>query len=83
MVAITYYFLQGIDVLTSTLFRNMEKIDKVKEAKLILFCWGEDNNDCNAINTLKQKGVDGIIYDRLVDKIFRKKGFMISSEKRH
>lgn len=44
----------------------MNKIEKVKEAKLVLFCWGEDNNDSNAINTLKQKGVDGIIYDRWV-----------------
>lgn len=61
----TFSNLLGIDVLTSTLFRNMDKIEKVKEAKLVLFCWGEDNNDSNAINTLKQKGVDGIIYDRI------------------
>uniref|UniRef100_K1R2E2 Putative glycerophosphodiester phosphodiesterase 5 n=1 Tax=Magallana gigas TaxID=29159 RepID=K1R2E2_MAGGI len=61
----TFSNLLGIDVLTSTLFRNMNKIEKVKEAKLVLFCWGEDNNDSNAINTLKQKGVDGIIYDRI------------------
>lgn len=61
----TFSNLLGIDVLTSTLFRNMDKIEKVKAAKLVLFCWGEDNNDSNAINTLKQKGVDGIIYDRI------------------
>ncbi|XP_078326933.1 glycerophosphocholine phosphodiesterase GPCPD1-like isoform X1 [Crassostrea virginica] len=61
----TFANLLGIDVLTSTLFSHMDKIDKVKEARLVLFCWGEDNNDSNAINTLKQRGVDGIIYDRI------------------
>lgn len=47
----------------------MDKIEKVKAAKLVLFCWGEDNNDSNAINTLKQRGVDGIIYDRWVTDV--------------
>ncbi|XP_061183603.1 glycerophosphocholine phosphodiesterase GPCPD1-like [Saccostrea echinata] len=61
----TFSNILGIDVLTSTLFQNMDKIENVKKAKLVLFCWGEDNNDSNAINTLKQNGVDGIIYDRI------------------
>jgi glycerophosphocholine phosphodiesterase GPCPD1 len=73
----------GIDVLTTTLFQNMEKINKVKEAKLVLFCWGEDNNDANAINTLKQNGVDGIIYDRIdFFKVGKKSVFQVEREQR-
>jgi glycerophosphocholine phosphodiesterase GPCPD1 len=73
----------GIDVLTTTLFQNMEKINKVKEAKLVLFCWGEDNNDANAINTLKQNGVDGIIYDRIdFFKVGKKSVFQVEREQK-
>ncbi|KAL5013100.1 hypothetical protein ScPMuIL_011651 [Solemya velum] len=42
----------------------MSYIEKTKEAQLVLFCWGEDNNDSNTIKTLKEQGVNGVIYDK-------------------
>ncbi|XP_077486025.1 glycerophosphocholine phosphodiesterase GPCPD1-like [Amblyomma americanum] len=55
----------GINVHTEDLLREPSLIGFVKERKLILFCWGEDNNRSETIASLKRKGVDGVIYDKL------------------
>ncbi|KAK8759228.1 hypothetical protein V5799_003141 [Amblyomma americanum] len=55
----------GINVHTEELLREPSLITFVKEHKLILFCWGEDNNHAETITSLKRKGVDGVIYDKL------------------
>jgi len=36
----------------------------VKEAGLALFCWGDDNNFKEVINTFKCLGVDALIHDK-------------------
>ncbi|KAH8033079.1 hypothetical protein HPB51_006084 [Rhipicephalus microplus] len=56
--------MQGINVHTEELLREPSLITFVKEHKLILFCWGDDNNDSETIARLKRKGVDGVIYDK-------------------
>lgn len=55
----------GINVHTEELLREPSLITFVKEHKLILFCWGDDNNHSETISSLKRKGVDGVIYDKL------------------
>lgn len=57
-------FLQGIDVLTDILIKQPEMIQSVKQSGLVVFCWGEENNNTETINTLKQSGIDAIIYDK-------------------
>ncbi|XP_029841462.2 glycerophosphocholine phosphodiesterase GPCPD1 isoform X2 [Ixodes scapularis] len=55
----------GINVHTEELLKQPTLIPFVKQHKLILFCWGEDNNHSGTITCLKRKGVDGVIYDKL------------------
>ncbi|VDI31139.1 Hypothetical predicted protein [Mytilus galloprovincialis] len=56
--------LLGIDIDSKFILQHPELIKDIKKSGQVLFCWGEDNNDSNVINQLRQSGVDGIIYDR-------------------
>lgn len=44
---------------------------RILNNKLVLFCWGDDNNDNNNIAKLKEQGVHGIIFDRYDESILR------------
>ncbi|XP_064457256.1 glycerophosphocholine phosphodiesterase GPCPD1-like isoform X2 [Ornithodoros turicata] len=55
----------GVNVHTEDLLKNPALIPFIKKHKLILFCWGEDNNHSDTISSLKMKGVDGVIYDKV------------------
>ncbi|XP_022660541.1 glycerophosphocholine phosphodiesterase GPCPD1-like isoform X3 [Varroa destructor] len=55
----------GVNAHTEELLANPDCITLVKNKKLILFCWGEDNNTTEGIEALKRKGVDGVIYDKV------------------
>lgn len=57
---------QGINAHTEDLLRDSSQVSLVKEAGLVLFCWGDDNNDLSTIRHLKDLGLHAIIYDRLV-----------------
>ena len=61
---INFADLLGIDINSKFILKHPELINDIKKSGQVLFCWGEDNNDSNVINQLKQLGVDGIIYDR-------------------
>ncbi|XP_064474264.1 glycerophosphocholine phosphodiesterase GPCPD1-like isoform X2 [Ornithodoros turicata] len=65
----TYFALSasilGVNVHTEDLLRNLSLIQFVKGKHLILFCWGEDNNHSAIIMNLKERGVDGVIYDKV------------------
>ena len=68
-VLMASYFAKAINILginahTEELLKNLDFITYVKSKKLILFCWGEDANTTAAIDDLKRKGVDGVIYDK-------------------
>ncbi|RXM27922.1 Beta-soluble NSF attachment protein [Acipenser ruthenus] len=56
--------LKGINVHTEDLLRNLDYIKEVKSKGLVLFCWGDDNNDHENRSKLKEFGVDGLVYDR-------------------
>lgn len=59
-----FVLIQGIDIGSKFILQHPELIKDIKKSGQVLFCWGEDNNDSNVINQLRQSGVDGIIYDR-------------------
>ena len=56
--------LVGINVHTEDLLRKASWVAETKQAGLLIFCWGEDNNNHENIRYLKHHGVDGIICDR-------------------
>lgn len=55
----------GINVHTEDLLRDSSQVSLVKQAGLVLFCWGDDNNDVNTIKHLKELGLHAIIYDKI------------------
>ncbi|OQR78773.1 glycerophosphocholine phosphodiesterase GPCPD1-like [Tropilaelaps mercedesae] len=57
--------LLGVNAHTEELHASPDCIALVKSKKLVLFCWGEENNTVEAIEALKRKGVDGVIYDKV------------------
>lgn len=57
----------GINVHAEEILKSPDIIQDVKNMGLIVFCWGEDNNDTKNIKFLKEKGVSGVIYDRISD----------------
>jgi len=57
--------LLGINVHTEDILRDPTQVVLVQEKGLVLFCWGEDNNDSGTIRYLKNIGLNGIIYDKI------------------
>lgn len=50
--------------MSELLLKDTSLIDYVKSNGLVLFTWGEDNNNSETIDRLKSLGLDAIIYDR-------------------
>jgi len=44
--------------------RDATQVKMVIDAGLIIFCWGDDNNNPATIKHLKQLGIHGVIYDK-------------------
>ncbi|XP_078261739.1 glycerophosphocholine phosphodiesterase GPCPD1 [Rhinoraja longicauda] len=59
--------LLGVNVHTEDLLRNPDYIQQAKSKDLVIFCWGNDTNESENRRLLKQKGIDGLIYDRICD----------------
>ncbi|XP_043253704.1 glycerophosphocholine phosphodiesterase GPCPD1-like isoform X1 [Colletes gigas] len=55
----------GINVHTEDILRDPSQVNFVKEAGLIIFCWGDDNNDKATIQHLKKLGLHAVIYDKI------------------
>ncbi|KAL1123856.1 hypothetical protein AAG570_001626 [Ranatra chinensis] len=55
----------GINVHTEDLLRDSSQVTLVKRAGLVLFCWGDDNNDTATIKHLKDLGIHAVIYDKI------------------
>ena len=56
--------LQGISAHSEEMLKNMEFISQAQSKGLVMCCWGDDNNNHNNRNTLREQGIDGLIYDR-------------------
>uniref|UniRef100_A0A673JI64 Glycerophosphocholine phosphodiesterase GPCPD1-like n=1 Tax=Sinocyclocheilus rhinocerous TaxID=307959 RepID=A0A673JI64_9TELE len=57
----------GISAHTDELLRNMEFIREAQSKGLVVFCWGDYNNDHDNRMKLREHGIDGLIYDRICD----------------
>ncbi|XP_046877310.1 glycerophosphocholine phosphodiesterase GPCPD1 isoform X2 [Hypomesus transpacificus] len=57
----------GISAHAEELLKDMSHIQVAQSKGLVMFCWGDDNNDHDNRMTLRQKGIDGLIYDRICD----------------
>ncbi|XP_017875256.1 glycerophosphocholine phosphodiesterase GPCPD1-like isoform X2 [Ceratina calcarata] len=55
----------GINVHTEDILRDPSQVKYVKDAGLIIFCWGDDNNDKDTIQHLKKLGLHAVIYDKI------------------
>ncbi|KAK8741750.1 hypothetical protein OTU49_002377 [Cherax quadricarinatus] len=55
----------GINVHTEDLMRDHTQMKIALDNNLIVFCWGDDNNDQENIKFLKKAGLHGIIYDKI------------------
>ena len=55
----------GVNVHAEDLLMDRGLINFVKSKDLLLFVWGDDLNDKTLIKSLKQDGVDGVVYDKV------------------
>ncbi|KYN40430.1 Putative glycerophosphocholine phosphodiesterase GPCPD1 [Trachymyrmex septentrionalis] len=55
----------GINVHTEDILRDPSQVKLVKDTGLIIFCWGDDNNDKDTIQYLKKLGLHAVIYDKI------------------
>lgn len=55
----------GINVHTEDILRDPSQVKIVKDRGLIIFCWGDDNNDKATIQHLKKLGLHAVIYDKI------------------
>ncbi|XP_074108367.1 glycerophosphocholine phosphodiesterase GPCPD1 isoform X1 [Cotesia typhae] len=55
----------GINVHTEDILRDPSQVKVVKDRGLIIFCWGDDNNDKATIQHLKKLGLHAVIYDKI------------------
>lgn len=55
----------GINVHTEDLMRDANQMQLALEYNLVVFCWGDHNNDQENIKYLKNMGLHGIIYDKI------------------
>ncbi|XP_032882108.1 glycerophosphocholine phosphodiesterase GPCPD1 isoform X1 [Amblyraja radiata] len=67
--------LLGVNVHTEDLLRNPDYVQQAKSKDLVIFCWGNDTNESENRRILKQKGIDGLIYDRICDFILGQTDF--------
>jgi len=59
-------FLQGISGHAEELLKNLSYIGDAQSKGLVVFSWGDDNNEHEIRRKLREQGIDGIIYDRSV-----------------
>lgn len=57
----------GISAHADDLLRHMEIIREAQSKGLVVFCWGDDNNDHENRRNLRDHGIDGLIYDRICE----------------
>ncbi|KAG0711848.1 Glycerophosphocholine phosphodiesterase GPCPD1 [Chionoecetes opilio] len=54
----------GINVHTEDIMRDPGQVRPAQDKGLVVFCWGDHNNDQHNIKFLKKVGLHGIIYDK-------------------
>uniref|UniRef100_A0A6Q2YJD7 Glycerophosphocholine phosphodiesterase 1 n=1 Tax=Esox lucius TaxID=8010 RepID=A0A6Q2YJD7_ESOLU len=56
----------GISAHTEELLQNLQHIREAQSKGLVVFCWGDLNNDHDNRTKLREQGIDGLIYDRFI-----------------
>ncbi|XP_037837593.1 glycerophosphocholine phosphodiesterase GPCPD1 isoform X2 [Kryptolebias marmoratus] len=56
----------GISAHTEELLKHLNYIREAQSKGLVVFSWGDDNNDHEIRRKLREEGIDGLIYDRVV-----------------
>jgi len=57
-------WLTGVVLHTGGLLKDIQLIDLARSHGLLVFCWGEENNDVDTLKLLRKHMLDGIIFDR-------------------
>ncbi|GFR68919.1 glycerophosphocholine phosphodiesterase GPCPD1 [Elysia marginata] len=57
--------LLGLALHTEVLLRDLSLLERCFSHKMVVFVWGDDNNDPNIILKMRNLKVDGVIYDRI------------------
>ncbi|KAJ8270481.1 hypothetical protein GJAV_G00115290 [Gymnothorax javanicus] len=60
--------LLGISANTEDLLRKMDAISEAHSKGLVVFCWGDDNNNHEIRRKLREHNIDGLIYDSICDE---------------
>ncbi|XP_077443272.1 glycerophosphocholine phosphodiesterase GPCPD1 [Stigmatopora argus] len=58
----------GISAHSEELLTNFNLIGEAHGKGLVVFCWGDDNNDHENRRKLREQGIDGLIYDRICEE---------------
>ncbi|XP_053192796.1 glycerophosphocholine phosphodiesterase GPCPD1 isoform X1 [Scomber japonicus] len=58
----------GISAHTEELLKHLSYIGEAQAKGLVVFSWGEDNNDHQNRRKLREQGIDGLIYDSICDE---------------
>ncbi|KAI3364535.1 hypothetical protein L3Q82_011322 [Scortum barcoo] len=57
----------GISGHTEELLKNLNYIGDAQSKGLVVFSWGDDNNDHETRRKLREEGIDGLIYDSICE----------------
>ncbi|XP_041831031.1 glycerophosphocholine phosphodiesterase GPCPD1 isoform X2 [Melanotaenia boesemani] len=57
----------GISAHTEELLKRLNYIGEAQSKGLVVFSWGDDNNDHETRRKLREQGIDGLIYDSICD----------------
>ena len=70
--------------MAEALTRDPTQMKMVKERGQVIFCWTDEDNTKETVLSLKNLGVDGVIYDRMdqnrIDAAFVAEGRLTSSD---
>uniref|UniRef100_A0A3Q3C5Z5 Glycerophosphocholine phosphodiesterase GPCPD1 n=1 Tax=Haplochromis burtoni TaxID=8153 RepID=A0A3Q3C5Z5_HAPBU len=59
----------GISAHTEELLKYLSYIGDAQSKGLVVFSWGDDNNDHETRRKLREQGIDGLIYDRISESL--------------
>uniref|UniRef100_A0A1A8JPH5 Glycerophosphocholine phosphodiesterase GPCPD1 n=1 Tax=Nothobranchius kuhntae TaxID=321403 RepID=A0A1A8JPH5_NOTKU len=57
----------GISAHTEELLKHLDYIREAQSKGLVVFSWGDDNNDHDTRRNLRARGIDGLIYDSICE----------------
>nr|XP_054604399.1 glycerophosphocholine phosphodiesterase GPCPD1-like [Nothobranchius furzeri]XP_054604400.1 glycerophosphocholine phosphodiesterase GPCPD1-like [Nothobranchius furzeri] len=57
----------GISAHTEELLKHLDYIREAQSKGLVVFSWGDDNNDHDTRRSLRARGIDGLIYDSICE----------------